>query len=72
MDYLSVSEAARMLGVAPKVLSDLLYQRVLSIEVCPLVAGRRLIPRDYLSTVREILRTRQSLPIDSADRSAAS
>ena len=55
MTHLSVSEAARRLGANPKDISDLLYRRQLSDEVCPIVAGRRLIPEDYLDTVRTTL-----------------
>ena len=45
MDYLSVSDAARELNVKPRILSDLLYHRVLRDDVCPIIGGRRLIPR---------------------------
>jgi hypothetical protein len=55
MDYVSVSEAARELGEKPKTLSDLFYQRELSNDLCPIVGGRRLIPRSYLPTIRQIL-----------------
>jgi hypothetical protein len=44
MDYLSVSEAARRLGAKPKDISDLFYRRALRDDLCPIVAGRRLIP----------------------------
>lgn len=58
MEYLSVSEAARELGAKPKQISDLLYQRELRDDLCPIVAGRRLIPRSYLPTVASVLAER--------------
>ena len=45
MDYLSVSEVARELGAKPKHISDLLYQRELHDDLCPIVGGRRLMLR---------------------------
>src|SRR4051794_21028114 len=41
-NLLTVSEAARRLGVRPRDLSDLFYQRRLPDDLCPLVGGRRL------------------------------
>jgi hypothetical protein len=55
VDYVSVSQAARELGAKPKSISDLLYQRELQDELCPIIAGRRLIPRTYLPAVRREL-----------------
>ncbi len=55
MDYLSVSDAARELGAKPKHISDLLYQRELRDDLCPIVAGRRLIPRRYLPEILKAL-----------------
>ncbi len=54
-DCLSVSDAARHLGVRPRDISDLFYQRRLSDEVCPVVGGRRLIPLDYLPVIQAAL-----------------
>lgn len=54
--HLTVSEAARVLGRRPREISDLFYQRVLSDELCPVVGGRRFIPRDYLPVIEEALR----------------
>lgn len=56
MDYLSVSEAARRLGAKPKDISDLFYRRALRDDLCPIVAGRRLIPDDYLDMIRLALK----------------
>ncbi len=55
MDYLSVSDAARELGAKPKHISDLLYQRELRDDLCPIIAGRRLIPRGYLPEILKAL-----------------
>jgi hypothetical protein len=55
MDFLSVSEVACELGAKPKTISDLLYQRELRNDLCPIVGGRRLIPRSYLATIRQVL-----------------
>jgi hypothetical protein len=48
---LSVSEAARRLGAKPKDISDLFYRRQLRDDLCPIVAGRRLIPESYLDII---------------------
>jgi hypothetical protein len=56
MSHLSVSEAARRIGARPKDISDLFYQRKLDDRRCPIVAGRRLIPTDYLPSIEAVLR----------------
>ena len=62
MPYLSVSEAARRLGARPKDISDLFYRRMLRDDLCPIVAGRRLIPEDYLDRSAAALK-RQGRPV---------
>jgi hypothetical protein len=63
-EQLTVTDAASVLSaqagvtVRPRDISDLLYKRVLDVNRCPIVGDRRLIPRDYLSVVLEILRVR--------------
>ena len=52
---LSVSEVARRIGARPKDISDLFYCRELRDDLCPIVAGRRLIPETYLPTIRRVL-----------------
>lgn len=49
--HLSVSQAARQLGANPKDISDLFYRRRLRDDLCPVVAGRRMIPEDYLDII---------------------
>ncbi len=56
-----VTEAKRRHGiqVSPRSVSDLFYARKLDVERCPVVAGRRLIPRDYVEVILAILRNRE-------------
>ena len=56
MKHLSVSEAARRLNARPRDISDLFYRRQLRDDLCPIVAGRRLIPEDYLEVIASVLR----------------
>lgn len=51
--YLGVGEAAKRIGggVTPKDISDLFYTGRLRDDLCPIVAGRRLIPEEYLCIV---------------------
>jgi hypothetical protein len=56
LKHLSVSEVARRLGARPKDISDLFYQRKLDDRRCPITAGRRLIPEDYVEVVEAALR----------------
>ena len=61
LDHLTVSDAARQLAeqvghpINPRTISTLLYQRVLRDDLCPIVGGRRLIPRTYLPAIRQVL-----------------
>ncbi len=55
----SVSEVARQLGVKPREISDLFYCRELRDDLCPIVAGRRLIPDTYLQEIADVLRRRR-------------
>ena len=56
MKHLSVSEAARRLGARPRDISDLFYRRRLPDDLCPIIAGRRLIPEDCLEAIGFALR----------------
>ena len=58
MDVFLVSQVARRFGVRPRDVSDLFYARILDDVRCPIVAGRRLIPADYLADVEAVLRER--------------
>jgi len=64
---LSVSEVARRLGANPKDISDLFYSRKLRDDLCPIVAGRRLIPENYLDVIRMALK-RAGRPVDSESK----
>lgn len=61
-EFLIVSEAARALEidmgirVCPRDISTLFYQRELRDDLCPIVGGRRLIPRGYLPQIGNALR----------------
>ena len=63
----SVSNVARKLGVAPKLISDLFYTRVLNDDKAPVLSGRRVIPESYVETIREELIKRGKLNGASSD-----
>lgn len=69
MDYLSVSDAARELGLRPRAISDAFYSRKLDDSMCPVVGRRRLIPRQYLPVIQRVLKDERnrssSKPVDS-------
>ena len=62
--HLSVSEAARLLKARPRDISDLFYRRRLRDDLCPIIAGRRLIPQEYMEIIAIELR-RSGLPCDA-------
>jgi hypothetical protein len=64
MSMLSAGEAAHRCGpnVKPRDISDLLYDRRLSTDECPIAAGRRIIPESYLPTITKELRGAGKLP----------
>ena len=64
-NFFSVSEVARLLGAKPKDISDLFYSRELRDDIAPIVAGRRLIPDDYVEAIRETLRRHERQVSDS-------
>jgi hypothetical protein len=63
-EYLTSSmisrEVEELFGVEvpPKVISDLLYQRRVDIRNCPVIGGRRLVPRGLMPDVLRALRAR--------------
>jgi hypothetical protein len=63
MKHLSVSEAARRLNARPRDISDPFYRRQLRDDLCPIVAGRRLIPEDYLDVIALALK-RAGRPVE--------
>lgn len=67
MKYLTVSEIARPLGVRPKDISDLFYQRELSDDACPVVGGRRLIHPDYVPSIVAALKKKGCLKEATAE-----
>jgi hypothetical protein len=62
MSILTVGQAAREISsefgvtVRPKVVSDALYAGALRDDLCPVVGGRRLIPRELLPNLVSALR----------------
>ena len=57
--HLSVSDVARRLGANPRDISDLFYRRELRDDLCPIIAGRRLIPESYIGEIEAALRRHQ-------------
>ena len=51
-DFLTVSEVMWRLGIRPRDVSDLFYQRRLDDLECPIIGGRRFIPHHYLPLIR--------------------
>lgn len=75
--FFTVSDVARRLGVNPRLISDLLYQRKLDESRCSVVGGRRLIPEDYVPEIAKVLGVnaefvKSSVPSKSADANSAS
>lgn len=58
VELLSVSEVARRVGIAPRVLSDLFYLKRLDDKRCPVIGGRRVVPVTYIPTIRAVLKRR--------------
>ena len=50
-EYLSITETADLCGVAPGLVSSLFYRRRLDKSRCVRVAGRTLLPREYVENV---------------------
>ncbi len=67
-EVFSVGGVAKLLNVRPTQISQLYTERRLSDEHCPVVAGRRLIPPDYISIIAMELRRKG---IEVADVQAA-
>jgi hypothetical protein len=61
-DLLSTGEVARECGVPPRLISDLFWTGKLDERRCRTVGGRRAIPVDYVSEIREILQRLGKLP----------
>lgn len=61
-DFISTSDLARQLGVAPRCISDLFYQRKVDDSLAPIVAGRRVIRTPLIPAIEEQLRKAGHLP----------
>ena len=70
-EHLTVSEAAKQLGVKPRAISDLFYQRRLADDLGPIIGGRRLIPVDALLEIEAELerdkRPENTAPLDETE-----
>lgn len=53
--FFTVGQVADDLHIKPRTISDLFYSRHLDPTRCQMVAGRRLIPEDYVGTIRTTL-----------------
>jgi len=58
----SVSEVARRIGARPRDISELFYRRQLRDDLCPIIAGRRVIPTTYVGLIVAALK-RAGLPV---------
>ena len=67
---LSVREAAERLGARRQDISHLFYQGAFRDDLCPVVAGRRVVPEDYLSVIEAELR-RRGLRVREPENAAA-
>lgn len=57
-DYVSVGEAARILGCPPGTISQCLYSRRVDVSDCPIIGGRRLIARKMLPEIARVIGVR--------------
>ncbi len=55
-DCLSVGDVARRLGVPPRQITNMFYNRRLRDDLCPVFAGRRVIPLAYVKVISRELR----------------
>ncbi len=70
MDYMSVGEVARKLGVRPPQVSDLFCKGVLRDDLCPVIAGRRLVSPEIVPVIAMELR-RKGIEIRSVEGSSS-
>jgi hypothetical protein len=61
-DYVGSGEAARLTGArSSKSITDLFWMGDLREDLCPIIGGRRMIPRTYLPEVKTALKKRNWL-----------
>jgi hypothetical protein len=70
-NVLSIGDAAGQLNVNPRVLTNMFYNGQLDRERCPVVGGRRLIPRDYLGEIKRVLHEARLRRLAAAEASHA-
>ena len=69
MDYLSVGDIAKRLGVRPTQITDLFYKGRIRDDECPIVGGVRLIPPKYIDVIAMKLR-RQGIRVRERETQA--
>jgi len=60
MPNYEIGALADELGVNPSALSNLIYRRSEFRKKCPLIGGRRQVPREIVPRIAEALKRRQS------------
>jgi hypothetical protein len=61
-EYLSIGDVAERYGVLGKTISDLFYLGKVDRARCPVLGGRRFIPRDYAREIGRVLKALGKLP----------
>lgn len=62
-----ISELARGWHIAPRIISDLFYNRHLDESRVVFVGGRRVIPNDYVAEIRAKLVELGKLPVEELE-----
>lgn len=54
------AEVERQVGVPipPRIISDIIYQRKVDVRDCPIIAGRRLVPRSLIPEFVRVIQRR--------------
>ena len=64
MVFHSVSEAADLIGCRPQDIANAFYRRKLDDRRVVRVAGRRIIPKDYLPEIARVMSERKTRKAD--------
>lgn len=70
-EFLSVGQAARQIGALPRAITDAFYAGLLREDICPIMAGRRMIPPDYLPAIEMVLKRLGKLHRQTAEQGAS-
>ena len=66
--YFSVGQVAEKFRISPRIISTLFYTGKFRGDLCPVIAGRRMIPGFYLDDMERILRREGFLPLERGNR----